>query len=154
MDITIRKATVSDAELVISFLKKLADYENLSEFCNIEKEALSKLMTEENGLNVLFAEIDSVPIGFMAYYFYKVATFSGKHVMYIEDVYVDEKYRRYGIGNKLFSEAKCIAKERNCARLEWKCLDWNTLAINFYDKIGGIKSSDEWITYTISSDNF
>ena len=154
MDIQIRKAAVEDAELVISFLKKLAEYENLSEYCNISKDTLIKLMTEENGLNILFAEADSVPVGFMAYYFYKIATFSGKRVMYIEDVFIEESMRRSGIGGRLFAEAKNIAAQSNCARLEWKCLDWNTSAQNFYDKIGGIPSNDEWITYTIESNNF
>lgn len=154
MNISVRKATDSDAKLVISFLKKLAEYENLSDFCNLSEEALNKLMAEENGLNVLFAEADSKPIGFMAYYFYKIATFSGKRVMYIEDVFIDEQYRRFGVGSILFNKAKKIAKEHNCARLEWKCLDWNTPAKNFYNKIGGVPSSDEWITYTINSEKF
>ena len=154
MDIKIRKATVEDAELIISFLKKLAEYENLSEYCNISKENLIKLMTEENGLNILFAEADSETVGFMAYYFYKIATFSGKRVMYIEDIFIEENMRRSGIGKKLFAKAKSIAAESKCARLEWKCLDWNTSAQNFYSKIGGIPSADEWITYTIESNNF
>lgn len=154
MNIQIRKATVADAELVISFLKKLAEFENLSECCNISKESLIKLMTEENALNVLFAEADSIPVGFMAYYFYKIATFSGKRVMYIEDVFIEENMRRSGIGGELFDMAKKIAAENNCARLEWKCLDWNTSAQKFYSKIGGVPSTDEWITYTIENNDF
>ncbi len=44
-------------------------------------------MNEENGLNALIAENDGVPIGVMSYYFYKkIATFSGKRVLYIEDI--------------------------------------------------------------------
>ena len=154
MNISIRKAEVSDAELVLSFMKKLAEYENLSEHCNITADGLKKLMSEENGLNVLIAEADTVPVGFMAYYFYKIATFSGKRVMYVEDVFINEDMRRYGTGGKLFDQARKIAQEENCARLEWKCLDWNDSAKKFYEKIGGVPSSDEWITYTIESNDF
>lgn len=149
MAIEIRKAQDADAELVIAYLKKLAEYEKLSEVCNITKDALLTLLNEPNGLNAVIAEYNGVPAGFMTYYFYKIATFSGKRVMYIEDVFVDEEYRRFGIGKELFDFAKKTASDKQCARLEWKCLDWNRSAQSFYEKIGGSCSKNEWLTYTI-----
>ena len=149
MEIEIRKAQDEDAALVIAYLKKLAEYEKLSDVCNITKDALLSLLNEPNGLNAVIAEADGVPAGFMTYYFYKIATFSGKRVMYIEDVFIDEEYRRCGIGKALFDFAKETALEKQCARLEWKWLDWNKSAQSFYEKIGGSCSNDEWLTYTI-----
>ena len=61
----IRKAQDADAELVIAYLKKLAEYEKLSEVCNITKEALLTLLNEPNGLNAVIAEYNGVPAGFM-----------------------------------------------------------------------------------------
>lgn len=149
MSITLRKGTDADAALIVGYLKKLAEYEKLGDVCNITPEALIKLMNEENGLSVTIAEQDGIPVGIMTYYFYKIATFSGKRVMYIEDIFIDEKYRRNGIGERFFSQARQTAKEKGCARLEWKCLDWNHSARCFYNKIGGKYSSDSWLTYTI-----
>lgn len=154
MDIRLRKGTDTDAELIIGYIKKLAAYENLDDDCNITIDSLKKLMKEENGLNAVIAYADGVPAGMMLYYFYKIATFSGKRVMYIEDIYIDEQFRRYGIGSILFGNARHTAAENNCSRLEWKCLDWNTSAQAFYQKIGGKLSSDEWLTYTIDKNNF
>ena len=81
MEIEIRKAQDEDAALVIAYLKKLAEYEKLSDVCNITKDALLSLLNEPNGLNAVIAEADGVPAGFMTYYFYKIATFSGKKII-------------------------------------------------------------------------
>ncbi|MGN0675998.1 MAG: GNAT family N-acetyltransferase [Oscillospiraceae bacterium] len=149
MNIVIRNAEDSDAAYIVSCMKKLAEFEKLGDACNITPEALLKIMHEENGLSVKIAEADGDPAGIMAYYFYKIATFSGKRIMYIEDVFIEENFRRNGIGSIFFDEAKKICVEKNCSRLEWKCLDWNSNARRFYKKIGGTASSDGWITYTI-----
>lgn len=150
MSVTLRKGTDADAELIVGYLKKLAEYEKLGDVCNITEEALIKLMNEENGLHAVIAEKDGVPAGMMTWYVYKIATFSGRRVFYIEDVYIDDKCRGGGIGTALFAEAKRLASELDCARLEWKCLDWNKSAQGFYKKIGGNISDDGWLTYTIN----
>ncbi len=150
MSVTLRKGTDADAELIVGYLKKLAEYEKLGDMCSITPEALIKLMNEENGLHTVIAERDGVPVGMMTWYVYKIATFSGRRVFYIEDVFIDENRRGEGIGSALFTEAKRLAFELGCARLEWKCLDWNKSAQSFYEKIGGNISDDGWLTYTIN----
>lgn len=150
MSVILRKGTDADAELIIGYLKKLAEYEKLGDMCNITAEVLIKLMSEENGLHAVIAEQDGVPAGMMTWYVYKIATFSGRRVFYIEDVFIDESKRGDGIGSALFADAKRLAAELGCARLEWKCLDWNKSAQSFYEKIGGNLSDDGWLTYTIN----
>ncbi len=150
MNLSIRKATDSDSALIAAYLKKLAEFENLSEYCNVTETQICGMMREENGLNALIAEADGTPMGVMVYYFYKIATFSGKRVLYVEDVFIDPEYRRYGAGKMMFDRIKAVGKEHGCARIEWKCLDWNTSAQEFYKKIGGNCESDEWLTYTIN----
>ncbi|MGN0554149.1 MAG: GNAT family N-acetyltransferase [Oscillospiraceae bacterium] len=150
MNLSLRKASESDSALIAVYLKKLAEYEKLSEYCNVTESQIRSMMREENGLNALIAEADGTSIGVMVYYFYKIATFSGKRVLYVEDIFIDPEYRRYGAGQMMFDKIKAIGKEQGCARIEWKCLDWNTSAQNFYEKIGGKCESDEWLTYTIN----
>ena len=149
MSITLRNGTDADAELIIRYLKKLAEYEKMGDVCNITPQKLIKLMNEENGLRVIIAENGGESVGMMTWYTYKIATFSGGRVFYIEDVFIEDGKRGGGIGTALFAEAKRLAEENGCARLEWKCLDWNTSAQKFYDKIGGKLSGNEWLTYTV-----
>lgn len=150
MDISLRKATGSDSAVIAAYLKKLAEFEKLLEYCNVTESKIRDLMNEENGLNALIAENGGVPIGVMVYYFYKIATFSGKRILYVEDVFIDPEYRRCGVGKLMFDKIKTIGKEQNCSRLEWKCLNWNTSAQRFYEEIGGKCDTDEWLTYTIN----
>ena len=56
MSVTLRKGTDADAEMIVGYLKKLAEYEKLGDMCSITPEALIKLMNEENGLHTVIAE--------------------------------------------------------------------------------------------------
>lgn len=150
MDIILRNGTDADAALIVLCLKKLAEFEKLGDVCNITEKALIKLMNEENGLRAVIAERDGSPVGMMTWYTYKIATFSGRRVFYIEDVFIEEDCRGCGIGTALFAEAKRLAEELGCASLQWKCLDWNTSARKFYEKIGGDISDGGWLTYTLN----
>jgi RimJ/RimL family protein N-acetyltransferase len=44
----------------------------------------------------------------------------------------------------------CI--ERNCGRLEWSVLDWNTPSIGFYKSLGA-QPLDDWTIFRVTGDN-
>jgi diamine N-acetyltransferase len=54
----------------------------------------------------------------------------------IEDIYVDEQYRKKGVGNKLFTEVKKYAKEEGVKFIELSVWGFNKNAINFYEHLG------------------
>ncbi|KAG2034502.1 acyl-CoA N-acyltransferase [Suillus americanus] len=55
----------------------------------------------------------------------------------LEDLYVSPHARKQGIGKALFAELGKVAQEKDCARLDWSVLKWNTPLITFYEKNGG-----------------
>lgn len=57
-------------------------------------------------------------------------------ILWIEDIGVDEKYRRKGIGKQLIKESEKLAKKLKCKRIELNCWNFNEEAINFYKFIG------------------
>ena len=59
----------------------------------------------------------------------------------MEDFIVKESYRRNGVGSKLFEATINIAKVENMNGMCWQVLDWNTPAINFYQKYNADISS-------------
>ena len=59
--------------------------------------------------------------------------------------------RGKGYGKALLVELAKIAKERNCGRLEWAVLDWNTPSIEFYKSLGA-KPMDEWTVFRLDKD--
>lgn len=148
MEITFRKAEASDAFVISDMIHKLAEYENLADLCTLDNDTLLSLMNEKNGLEVFIALANGKAVGIMTYYFFRIATFSGKRVLYIEDIFVCEEYRGNGIGTEFFRIAKDTAEKNGCIRMEWKCLEWNMCARKFYDRAGGLISKD-WLTYTL-----
>jgi GNAT superfamily N-acetyltransferase len=62
------------------------------------------------------------------------SSFLALPTLYIEDLFVLEKYRRMGFGQQLFNLCVRQAKEHGCSRMEWNVLTWNKPAIRFYEK--------------------
>lgn len=68
-------------------------------------------------------------------YFFAYFTWVGKS-LYMDDLYVTQKYRGTGIGTKLINKVIEKAKDEKCARLRWQVSEWNKPAIQFYKSLG------------------
>lgn len=146
MDINIRKADVSDAETICNFIHQLAEFEGFGEDCTLTVDETVRLMKKANGLHAVIAEDNGVAVGFASYFYFPLATLSGRKILYIEDAFIIEEMRRQGIGKAIFEFIEEIGRAKNCLRLEWKCLSWNENAVKFYESMSaGV--SKKWITY-------
>ena len=143
----IRKATPEDTPIIFNLIYKLAVYEKLENDVITTVEELRSNIFEKNYAEVLIAEENEKPIGF-ALYFHNFSTFVGKPGIYLEDLFVEPEMRGKGYGKALLVELAKIAKERNCGRLEWAVLDWNTPSIEFYKSLGA-KPMDEWTVFRL-----
>src|SRR5579863_1058302 len=143
MATSIRSATPADVPQILAFVHALALYERAPEAV-IATEA--DLLRDGFGPNpfyfCLIAEHDGQPAGF-AFYFFDYSTWLGRPGIYLEDLFVHPEFRGLGIGKALLKKVAAIAVEKNCARLKWSVLDWNTPAIDFYRAMGA-EMMDEW----------
>lgn len=89
-------------------------------------------------------EAPGIALG-MALYFFNFSTWTGKPGLFLEDLYVSPHARNKGIGKALFAELGKIAQEKDCARLDWSVLKWNTPSIAFYEKKLEAKAMEEWM---------
>jgi len=144
----IRKAEKNDISVVLGFIRELAVYEKLLDEVTASEDILRENIVEKKYAEVIFGELDSVPVGF-ALYFHNFSTFLGKPGIYLEDLYVREEYRGRGFGKKLLAHLAGLAVERGCGRLEWSVLDWNKPAIDFYLSIGA-KPMDDWTVFRLT----
>jgi GNAT superfamily N-acetyltransferase len=143
MTISIRPAVVEDLDLVIGFVRALAEYERLADAVVLDRTTLGcHLFGDKPMAEVLIGEIDGVPRGF-ALFFLNFSTFEGKPGIYLEDLFVDPEARGAGLGKALLARLAQLAMERGCARLEWSVLDWNEPSIAFYKALGAT-AMDEW----------
>ena len=148
-DFEIRAAAVDDVPVIFSFIKKLADYEKLAhEVVATEQSLLETLFGVRKTAEVAIGYFKNKPVGFVLF-FHNYSTFLSRPGLYIEDLFVDESYRRRGVGAALLGHVARLAIERNCGRLEWSVLDWNEPAISFYKKLGAVPMSD-WTVFRLT----
>lgn len=148
----IRPATEADAPVILAFIKQLARYEKLShEVVATEASIRETLFGMRRAAEVAIGFLKQRPVGFVLF-FHNYSTFLGQPGLYIEDLFVEEAYRRRGFGRALLLHVARLAQERRCGRLEWSVLDWNRPAIEFYKKLDAVPMSD-WTIYRITGDS-
>lgn len=145
-----RYATENDAALILEFITGIATYEKmLDEVVNTE-ELINEVVFGKGHAEVIFALDGEKEVGF-ALFFHNYSTFVGRAGIHLEDLFVLPEFRGRGYGKALFCEVAKIAKERNCGRMEWTCLNWNEPSIKFYLSLGAVPM-DEWTTYRLTED--
>ena len=147
-DLKIIPAEEKDIPLILNFIKKLAEYEKLTDQVTATEENLRQtLFGDKKYAEAVIAYYKNEPAGF-ALFFHNYSTFMSKPGLYLEDLLVLEEMRGKGIGKAIFEYLINLAKERNCGRFEWSVLDWNKPAIDFYKKFGA-SPMDEWTVFRL-----
>ena len=151
--LVIRTAEEKDITLILNFIRELAEYEKLSHEVKADEETLRKnLFGGRAYAEVLISEYEGQPAGY-ALFFHNFSTFVGKPGIYLEDLYVRASLRGKGIGKQLLLSLVKLAKERDCGRVEWAVLNWNTPSIEFYKSLGA-SMMDEWQIFRLTADKF
>lgn len=143
MSSIIRRARSGEAGLVLAFVRELADYEKLlDEVEATEAMIADALFGDRPRLFCAIAEWDGEPVGF-AVWFVNFSTFSGRHGIYLEDLFVRPSHRGKGLGKALLTYVARECVEGGGARLQWAVLDWNAPSIAFYKSLGAVMM-DDW----------
>ena len=139
----IRKGTIEDMSAVLDLIKELATFEKEP---NAVVVSVSDLERDGFGKSPLFytfiAEKNHEIVG-MALYYYRYSTWKGRTI-HLEDLIVKEKMRGSGLGFELYTAVIAQGKSDGVRRIEWNVLDWNTPAIEFYEK-SGAKVFKDWL---------
>lgn len=147
----IRFAEPGDCQLVLEFIRELAEYEGLAQEVVASKDILDRsLFGPRPAAEVVLAILDGDAVGF-AVFFHNFSTFLGQAGLYLEDLFVRPPARGKGVGRSILQYLARLAVDRGCGRMEWWVLDWNKTAIDFYDKLGA-EAMDEWTVYRLSGD--
>ena len=145
---TIRFAEEKDTELILKFIKGLAEYEKLSHEVVATENILRKSLFEQKAAEVIIGEYNNEPVGF-ALFFHNFSTFLGRPGLYLEDLFIIPEMRGKGFGKIMLAFLAKIAVDRNCGRFEWWCLDWNQSSIEFYKNLEAVPM-EEWTTFRLT----
>ncbi len=147
-DCTIRPAGVKDRDQILYLVRGLADYEKLTPPDEAAQERLLRdMFSSPPRIQAYLAEVDGTAAGY-AFVFETYSSFLALPTLYLEDLFVLPEYRNRKIGYALFSFVVEEAHRRGCGRMEWSVLDWNTLAIDFYKRMGALHLH-EWHVYRL-----
>lgn len=147
-NIQVRRAEAQDAGTLLHLIEALAHYEKLTPPDDAAKGRLVRdIFGEKPRLDAFLAEADGVPAGY-ALVFETYSSFLALPTLFLEDFFVLPSYRGQKVGSKLFRAMVAEAKQRGCGRMEWSVLDWNRLAIDFYERMGA-RRMQEWLYYRL-----
>lgn len=150
----IRPSVPDDVPEIFAMVCELAEYERarhevqsteelFTEALFCEEPAVWATILEHHPDEKAAAEAPGWEIAGMAIWFRNFFTWTAKHSIYLDDLYVREQYRGLGYGKALLQHLAQICVDRGYPRLDWWVLDWNESAIAFYRRIGAV-GMDEW----------
>ncbi len=147
----IRDAAPGDTGQLLRLIRELATFERaLDAVQTTEADLRHHLFSADPRVFALLAEVDEAVVG-MAIYFVSFSTWTGRHGLYLEDLFVEPAHRSGGIGRALMRALATRALDLGYKRLEWAVLDWNEPAVSFYQSLGAIPLHD-WTTFRLSGE--
>lgn len=139
----IRFIQKEEINILVGLCEKHAEYEKSEYSRNGKKELLLKaIFSEKPILYCLVAIKDEKIVGFATYMF-QYATWDADFYIYMDCLFLDEKSRGLGLGEKLINQIKKEGKKLDCDLIQWQTPDFNQRAIKFYKRIGAISKSKE-----------
>jgi GNAT superfamily N-acetyltransferase len=149
--LSIRPVRAEEVDLVMQFIRELAEYERLTHEVTARTEDIrAALFGPRPYAEAVFGCLDGEPRGF-ALYFHNFSTFLGKPGLYLEDLYVTPAARGRGLGTRMLAWLARLALERDCGRFEWAVLDWNEPALKVYRGLGA-RAAQDWILHRVTGE--
>jgi GNAT superfamily N-acetyltransferase len=146
--IEVRKIQPDEAPTLLKLIDALAAYEKLDPpDASAKSRLIRDLFSERPRVESYLAIIDGNAVGY-TFIFETYSTFLALPTLYLEDLFVLPEYRSQKVGSTLFRAMVQEAHKRGCGRMEWTVLDWNQLAIDFYERYGA-KHLREWLPYRL-----
>lgn len=148
---TLRAARPGDEPGILACIQALAEYEREPDAVENTVAMLSEtLFGRDPHAFAHVVERDGRIVG-IALWFLTYSTWTGRHGIWLEDLFVYESERGRGYGRALIATLAAVCAERGYSRLEWTVLDWNAPSIAFYRSLGAAPM-DEWTTQRLSGD--
>jgi GNAT superfamily N-acetyltransferase len=147
--VRVRRAEPLDLPRVWDLVVEFAAFEKLEHLATGSGERLAAHVFGDGWPRVecLIAEVDSEIAGYAIFYG-GFSSFWTKPLVWLEDLFVPERFRGRGVGRALFAAVARVAEERGSPHLDWAVLDWNAPAIEFYRGLGAVVNTG-WHGYRL-----
>ena len=142
--IIIRKAEINDFQGIhklIMQVHKLHVNERNDIYKDVDPMNYDEFKTElSNNNNIyLVAELENEIVGICFSNIKEISNnkiMKDRKILHIENICIDKKHQKKGIGKKLYEQIVQLAKEKNIDNIELMVCGFNENAINFYKNLG------------------
>jgi GNAT superfamily N-acetyltransferase len=133
-NLTIEAVTSENFGTFIDLIRQFAQNVDLA---GPDDEAAARLrrdgLSDDPKFQAYLGVHEDATVGYVVF-FMTYSSFLALPTLYIEDLFILEKYQRMGFGQQLFDFCIKQAKEHNCGRIEWNVPNEDKPAIKFYRK--------------------
>ena len=130
----IREIKLSDQDEWEVLYRGYADFYKVEMNDEILKTVWKWLHDKDHEVKGMVYEYENKIVG-LAHYRRMPRPLSGKYIGFLDDIYVEPKFRGNKIGKKLIQELKKISKNNNWGLVRWNTHSDNMRAKSLYDRI-------------------
>ena len=141
----IRNIEIKDKEQWKRLYRGYADFYQVTISEQILETIWEWLNDTNHDLNALVYEIDNSIVA-LAHYRRMPSPLRGKYIGFLDDLYVEPKFRGKKIGEKIIKKLNDISKERNWGLIRWITRNDNHNAKSLYDKVA---KKSTWEVYEL-----
>ncbi|MEG9861872.1 MAG: GNAT family N-acetyltransferase [Parvularculales bacterium] len=135
-DISIRKLSAGDKECWAPLWAAYLDFYETTGSEEIFSTTFSRLVNDDfDACEGYMAFADGNAAG-IVHCLYHVHLWQEEKTCYLQDLYVDKRYRRIGIAGKLIQQIYARSDEKGAKGVYWMTQDFNSNARKLYDEIG------------------
>ncbi len=147
----LRPAEPGDVAGILALIHALAVYELEPDAVENTTEMLTETLFGADPKAFAHIVVRGERVVGIAIWFLTYSTWTGRHGIWLEDLYVDESERGSGYGKALMAALAGVCVARGYSRFEWTVLDWNAPSIALYRSLGA-QPMDEWTTQRLSGE--
>ena len=130
----IREIQLKDKKQWQELYRGYADFYKVEMNEQIIQTVWNWLHDESHEVSGLVYEVDDNIVGF-AHYRRMPRPLTGKDIGFLDDLFVEPKYRGQKIGEKILNELKKISNSKGWNLIRWITRDDNLRAKNLYDRV-------------------
>jgi GNAT superfamily N-acetyltransferase len=145
----LRPARPGDEAGILACIQALAEYEREPDAVENTADALTATLFGETPAAFAHVVERDGAIRGIAVWFLTYSTWTGRHGIWLEDLFVEEGDRGRGYGVALMASLAQLCRERGYPRFEWTVLDWNEPSIAVYRSLGAVGMED-WTTQRLT----
>ncbi|MFT6337144.1 MAG: GNAT superfamily N-acetyltransferase [Halioglobus sp.] len=151
MNYIIEKPKREEIQQLVSLCAAHAEFEKCEYDTEGKKERLSiDIFANDPKLHCRVAVVGGTYIGYITW-MRQYSTWDAVEYLYMDCLFLDDKYRSQGIGVALVNDMKDFGKENGIGNIQWQTPDFNNRAIKFYRRIGASSLSKERFFLEITS---